>query len=136
MRVVEHVRFLAWMPQEELAGIYRLATVFAYPSLYEGFGLPPLEAMACGVPVVAADTASLPEVCGEAALYVDPLDVEAIAGGLLRVLQDEALRKDLAARGVVRAARFRAGDQAARVVAVYEQALEVGRRRARRGTAR
>jgi glycosyltransferase involved in cell wall biosynthesis len=123
LRIAEHVRFLAWMPKEELAAIYALATVFAYPSLYEGFGLPPLEAMACGVPVVVSDASSLPEVCGDAALFVDPSDVEKIARALATVLGDERICKDLARRGLERAERFRHHDQAGRVLAVYHQVL-------------
>jgi glycosyltransferase involved in cell wall biosynthesis len=124
LRLVEHVRFLGWLPGEELAAVLRLATVFAYPSLYEGFGLPPLEAMACGVPVVAGEVASLPEVCGDCAVWVDPLDEEAIARGLERALGDDELRADLARRGAERARRYRLRDQAAATLAVYRRALQ------------
>jgi glycosyltransferase involved in cell wall biosynthesis len=83
-----------------------LADAFAFPSLYEGFGLPPLEAMACGTPVVTSRISSLPEVVGDAALLVDPYDVEDIAAGLERVLGDEALRATLIARGRLRVKDF------------------------------
>ncbi|MEJ2209749.1 MAG: glycosyltransferase family 1 protein [Anaerolineae bacterium] len=92
---------------QQLPAIYRRAEALAYPSLYEGFGLPPLEAMACGTPVLAAGTTSLPEAVGDAAVVVDPASVEALAEGLERVLFDGGLRRDLRARGLARAARFR-----------------------------
>src|SRR5262249_41936470 len=100
-----------------------LASVFAYPSLYEGFGLPPLEAMASGVPVVASNTSALPEVLGDAALLVDPTDVEAIAEGLATALFDERARKDLVRRGEQRARATLDHDPAARVLDVYRTAL-------------
>jgi alpha-1,3-rhamnosyl/mannosyltransferase len=84
----------------------RTAAVFCFPSLYEGFGLPALEAAACGTAVLCASGSSLPEVMGEAAQFVDPQCPESIAKGLLRVLQDEGYRAELAARGPVRAAAF------------------------------
>jgi glycosyltransferase involved in cell wall biosynthesis len=77
-----------------------------YPSIFEGFGLPPLEAMACGTPVVTSNTSSLPEVVGEAGLMVDPLDAEALAGAMARVLGDEDLRARLAVRGPEQAVAF------------------------------
>src|SRR5262249_23927475 len=101
--------------------VYSLATLFAYPSLYEGFGLPVLEAMACGTPVVTSDAASLPEVSGDAALKVPPTDVDALTDALRRALEGPALRAALAARGVSRAGQF-SWDRCAR------QTLEVYRR--------
>jgi glycosyltransferase involved in cell wall biosynthesis len=91
---------------QDLPAIYNLARALAHPAWYEGFGLPPLEAMACGTPVVAANVYALPEVCGDAAELVDPYDVDAIARGLLRVLGDETHAAALAARGIARAAEF------------------------------
>ena len=85
----KHVRFLGFQPQETLAAFYRLARAFVFPSLYEGFGLPPLEAMACGTPVVTSNVSSLPEVAGGAALLVDPYDPDAIADGIMRAVNDE-----------------------------------------------
>jgi glycosyltransferase involved in cell wall biosynthesis len=93
------VRFFGFVPDQTLAALYRLASVFAFPSLYEGFGLPPLEAMACGTPVVTSRISSLPEVVGDAALLVDPYSIEDIAGGLQRALSDDELRAELSARG-------------------------------------
>lgn len=102
----KYVRFLGYLPEETLAVMYRLAGVFAFPSLYEGFGLPPLEAMASGTPVVVSNVSSLPEVVGDAALLVEPRDPQSIADGIRRVLCDQALRSDLRAKGLVRASQF------------------------------
>jgi glycosyltransferase involved in cell wall biosynthesis len=91
---------------ELIAPLYAGAMVFVFPSMYEGFGLPPLEAMASGVPVLAGNLSSLPEVIGDAGLIVDPCDTDAIAGGLLRILRDEGLRHSLKALGLDRAKLF------------------------------
>src|SRR6266540_2268577 len=91
----KNVRFLGFVPDETLAALYRLAAVFVFPSLYEGFGFPPLEAMAAGTPVVASNLSSLPEVLGDAALLVDPYDANALADAIRRVLVDDALRCEL-----------------------------------------
>jgi glycosyltransferase involved in cell wall biosynthesis len=104
--VRQDVRFFGFVPDHTLSALYRMASVFAFPSLYEGFGLPPLEAMACGTPVVTSKISSLPEVVGDAALLVDPYDVEDIANALVRVLDDETLRADLVARGRERVSHF------------------------------
>jgi len=97
--VRQDVRFFGFVPEKTLASLYRMASVFAFPSLYEGFGLPPLEAMACGTPVVTSRISSLPEVVGDAALLVDPYSVEDIASALERVLDDTDLQKSLVERG-------------------------------------
>jgi glycosyltransferase involved in cell wall biosynthesis len=102
----KHVRFLGYQPDDTLAVLYRLAEVFVFPSLYEGFGLPPLEAMACGTPVVTSNVSSLPEVTGDAAVLVDPYEVESIAEGMQRVLTDAALSAELRAKGIARAREF------------------------------
>jgi glycosyltransferase involved in cell wall biosynthesis len=94
------------VPDADLPALYRNATAFAYPSLYEGFGLPVLEAMIAGVPVLTSDTSSMPEVGGDAALYVSPRSVESIRAGLEQLLTDAALRERLAAAGPARAAQF------------------------------
>jgi alpha-1,3-rhamnosyl/mannosyltransferase len=91
---------------EDLPALYRGAALFAFPSLYEGFGLPVLEAMACGIPVVCSNTSSLPEVAGNAALLVDPLDVDGLSAALHRALEDRELRKRMVDRGLAQAARF------------------------------
>jgi glycosyltransferase involved in cell wall biosynthesis len=105
-RLRQDVRFFGFVPDRTLAALYRMAAVFAFPSLYEGFGLPPLEAMACGTPVVTSRLSSLPEVVGDAAVLVDPYSPEDIARGLEAVLDDPALAADLVARGLERARLF------------------------------
>jgi alpha-1,3-rhamnosyl/mannosyltransferase len=100
------VRFFGFVPESTLSALYRLASVFAFPSLYEGFGLPPLEAMATGTPVVTSRISSLPEVVGDAAVLVDPYSVEDIATGIERVLGDAALRAAMIERGHARVAQF------------------------------
>ena len=120
----KHVRFLGFQPQETLAAFYRLARAFVFPSLYEGFGLPALEAMACGAPVVTSNVSSLPEVAGGAALLVDPYDSEAIANGIVRAVTDDAMRADLIARGYERARSFSWTQSVRKIHDIY---MEVGR---------
>ena len=115
----KYVRFLGYMPDETLAVLYRLATVFVFPSLYEGFGLPPLEAMASGTPVVTSNVSSLPEVAGDAAVLVDPYDPVSIADGIRRVLTDSALRDALRTKGFQRAAEFSWEQSVRRVRHIY-----------------
>jgi glycosyltransferase involved in cell wall biosynthesis len=117
----KYVRFLGYLPEETLAVMYRLAGVFVFPSLYEGFGLPPLEAMASGTPVVTSNVSSLPEVAGDAAVLVDPYDPQAIADGIYRVLSDETLRRDLRKKGVARAGMFSWETSVRRVHKIYMQ---------------
>ncbi|MBI3845652.1 MAG: glycosyltransferase family 4 protein [Planctomycetes bacterium] len=100
------VRFLGYVGETDLVFLYRAAAALVYPSLYEGFGLPPLEAMAAGCPVIASNRASLPEVIGDAGIQVDPESVEAIADALVRMANDSGLREDLARRGRTRAEIF------------------------------
>ena len=116
----KYVRFLGYMPHETLAVMYRLAGVFVFPSLYEGFGLPPLEAMASGTPVVTSNVSSLPEVAADAAILVDPYDPSAIADGIERVLGDEGLRADLRRRGLARARQFSWEQSVRRVREIYD----------------
>jgi glycosyltransferase involved in cell wall biosynthesis len=122
----KYVRFLGYLPEETLAVMYRLAGVFVFPSLYEGFGLPPLEAMASGTPVVTSNVSSLPEVAGDAAVLVDPYDPSAIADGIHRVLTDEQLRRDLRHRGVARAGQFSWEQSVRRVRAIYDEVANGG----------
>jgi glycosyltransferase involved in cell wall biosynthesis len=117
----KHVRFLGYLPEETLAVMYRLAGVFVFPSLYEGFGLPPLEAMASGTPVVTSNVSSLPEVAADAAVLVDPHDPHAIAEGIYRLLTDERLRRDLRVKGLARARQFSWEDSVRRVHAIYQE---------------
>jgi glycosyltransferase involved in cell wall biosynthesis len=121
--VAGDVRFLGWLSGEELEGLWALAEAFVFPSLYEGFGLPVLEAMARGVPIACSNTSSLPEVAGEAALLFDPRDEAAIAGALLRLLDDAVLREQLCARGLARAGEFTWQHTARLTLASYCRAL-------------
>jgi glycosyltransferase involved in cell wall biosynthesis len=123
MAVEPDVRFLGWVSDEDLEGLYALASVMAFPSLYEGFGLPPLEAMARGVPVVCSGRGALAEVVGDAALLVDPESVDAIASGLLRVLSDDSERKRLAAAGRRRVPEYSWDRSARMTVITYRSAL-------------
>lgn len=120
-RLHQHVRFLGFVPDETLAALYRLASVFVFPSLYEGFGLPPLEAMALGTPVVTSNVSSLPEVVGDAALLIDPMDPHAIATAMARLLTDATLRDDLIDRGFKRVQDFSWARSAARTREVYAE---------------
>jgi glycosyltransferase involved in cell wall biosynthesis len=110
--VADRLVFLGDVPDERLPALYRGAAAFVFPSRHEGFGLPPLEAMACGTPVVSSLATSLAEVVGDAAVAVDPLDVDSIAAGIERIVGDEQLRRELRARGLARAARFSWDDTA------------------------
>ena len=101
-----HVRFLGYQPTATLAALYHLADVFVFPSLYEGFGLSPLEALACGTPVVSSNVSSLPEVLGDAAILTDPYAPESIADGIARALDDAPLRAELRRKGLARAEAF------------------------------
>ena len=101
-----NVRFLGYIAQDDLVGLYNLADVFVYPSLYEGFGFPPLEAMACGCPVVTSNVSSLPEVVGNAGLLVNCQDSEALAQNIFHVITDEDCRRRLIQRGVERVQHF------------------------------
>jgi glycosyltransferase involved in cell wall biosynthesis len=120
----KYVRFLGYLPEETLAVMYRLAGVFVFPSIYEGFGLPPLEAMASGTPVVTSNVSSLPEVAGDAAILVDPYRPEAIADGIERVLCDETLRRDLRAKGLARARQFSWEASVRRVREIYGEVAQ------------
>jgi glycosyltransferase involved in cell wall biosynthesis len=121
----KYVRFLGYLPEETLAVMYRLAGVFVFPSLYEGFGLPPLEAMASGTPVVTSNVSSLPEVAGDAALLVDPYDPAAIADGIYRVITDAPLRRTLRQKGLARANQFSWEESVRRVRAIYGEVCNV-----------
>ncbi|WP_310441886.1 glycosyltransferase family 1 protein [Sulfurimonas sp.] len=118
----EYIRYLGYITDTELAHIYNLATIFIYPSLYEGFGLPPLEAMACGTPVIVSNVASLPEVCADAALYIEPMDLQDIKDKILTLLGDEKLREELSKKSKAQAALFsweKAAQEHFRVIEEY-----------------
>jgi glycosyltransferase involved in cell wall biosynthesis len=115
------VRFLGRVPRADLPGLYGGAEAFAFPTLYEGFGLPVLEAMACGCPVVASDRTAVPEVAGDSALLADPTDPGAFADALLQVLRDESVTRSLTEKGLARAAGFAWTETARGTVDVYEE---------------
>ena len=121
----KYVRFLGYLPEGTLAAMYRLASVFVFPSLYEGFGLPPLEAMASGTPVVTSNVSSLPEVTGDAAVLVDPYDPAAIADGIARVLTDDDLAAQMRVRGLARAHEFSWETSIRRVREIYGEVLNL-----------
>jgi len=121
--LAKDVFFMDYIPEEDLPSIYNLADLFVYPSLYEGFGLPPLEAMACGTPVVTSNTSSLPEVVGDAGIMVDPMDVDALADSMHQVLTDEALQMKLKAKGISQAKEFSWEKTAQKTWKIYEQVL-------------
>jgi glycosyltransferase involved in cell wall biosynthesis len=121
-RVRDAVSFTGVLTDRELAACYRGAVALAFPSLYEGFGLPIIEAMACGVPVLTSNVTAMPEVAGDAALLVDPTSTEAIAQALDRLAGDSALRSTLSARGLARASRFSWDAVVRRIRQVLEQA--------------
>jgi glycosyltransferase involved in cell wall biosynthesis len=115
------VIFPGFIPDADLPAVYAGSQALAFPSEFEGFGLPVLEAMACGTPVVCSNTSSLPEVAGDAALLVDPLDVDALTDALRRVLSDPALATELRDRGLAQAARFSWARAAQETLAVYRR---------------
>ena len=118
-----HMCIIETAQDEDLPALYAAADLFVYPSLYEGFGLPVLEAMACGTPVVTSNRSALPEVAGDAALLVDPADDRALAESMARALADAALRNSMAERGLARARTFSWRRCARETLAVYEEAL-------------
>ena len=121
--LVDAVRFPGFVPDDDLPLWYSSAAVFAFPSRYEGFGLPLLEAMACGAPVVSSNASSLPEVVGDAGLMVDPSDVEGLCSALRRLLDDEPLRQAISVAGRARAQIFSWRRTAAETVQVYREVL-------------
>jgi len=117
------VIFPGFVPDDDLPAVYAGAQALAFPSEFEGFGLPVLEAMACGTPVICSSTSSLPEVAGDAALLIDPLDVDALTDTLRRVLNDPALAADLRGRGLTQADRFSWTRAAEETLAVYRKVM-------------
>ncbi len=117
------IRFTGYVPDEDLPGLYSLATLFVFPSLYEGFGLPPIEAMACGAPVLTSNRGSLPEICADAAHLVDPEDEQALADSLLALLGDADWRAELSRRGQAHARTFSWERAARETAAIYRRVL-------------
>lgn len=127
--LADRVAVLGYLPESDLPGLYNHATALVYPSLYEGFGLPVVEAMACGTPVLTSNGSSLSEVAGDAALLVDPLSEDALADALVRLARDASLRTELRARGLARSATFSWERTARETIEVYREVAEDARRR-------
>jgi glycosyltransferase involved in cell wall biosynthesis len=128
--VADRVRQLGAVPHADMAALYNCAEALVYPSWYEGFGLPPLEAMACGTPVIASRAASLPEVVGDAGILVDPSDVPGLADAMCRIVRDKALREDLIRRGLARAEMYSWEKCARETFTVYRRVYEQTKRHA------
>jgi glycosyltransferase involved in cell wall biosynthesis len=126
LRLEDRVLFPGWIDHGDLPAVYSLAELFAFPSLYEGFGIPLIEAMACGCPIVTADTCAPPEVLDGSGCLVDPLDVEAIAAGMKKVLLDPQLRAGMIARGLERSKAFSWERCARQVLAVFDSLAPSG----------
>ncbi|MFQ5645555.1 MAG: glycosyltransferase family 4 protein [bacterium] len=123
-KVMKEVKLLKLADQPELIRYYNAAALLVFPSLYEGFGLPPLEAMACGTPVVASNTSSIPEVVGGDAVLIEPAETDSISSGIERVLTDTSLRKKLRAAGLKRAHRFSWEETARQTFQVYQRIID------------
>lgn len=123
--LTDRVHFPGYIADADLPALYSAATLFIYPSLYEGFGLPALEAMACGTPVIASNQSSLPEVVGNAGLLVDPRDVGAIAASMTHLLEDANRRQELSALGLQQAARFTWPEMGAKLLNLYKKVCNV-----------
>ncbi|MCX6075089.1 MAG: glycosyltransferase family 1 protein [Campylobacterales bacterium] len=117
----EDIKFTGYVSDEELVELYNRASLFIYPSFYEGFGIPPLEAQSCGCPVIASNVASLPEVCGDSVVYCNPYSVEDIAEKIKMVLEDEALQNELRVKGFENIKRFSWEESAKKIVDVIER---------------
>lgn len=126
-RWAKDVILTGYVSDEDLPKLYRQATAFVYPSLFEGFGLPPVEAMACGTPVVTSNVSSLPEVTGEAALLIDPLDQSAIELALLQITGDQGLRARLREQGIEQAKKFTWRAAAEKTLQLYRESYKAGR---------
>lgn len=121
LKIDESVSFLGYIPRKDLPALYSGAELFVYPSIYEGFGLPVLEAMACGTPVITSNVSSLPEVAGDAALLIDPNNVEELASAIEKLLSDSELRSELMNKGLERAKLFSWERTARETLAVYQE---------------
>ncbi len=121
LNLEKKVRFLGRVTDHELVTLYSSADIFAFPSFFEGFGIPPIEAMACGAPVITSNTSSLPEVAGDAALLIDPYNIDELAEAITRLVQDEGLREELRQKGYQRVQQFRWEVSASKMLAIYQR---------------
>jgi glycosyltransferase involved in cell wall biosynthesis len=122
--LADQVVLVGYVPDDDLPTLYRNATVFVYPSLYEGFGLPPLEAMACGTPVITSNVSSIPEVVGDAGILIDPYNTTEIARAIASVLNNEELRESLRTSGLVRSRLFNWDKTARETLKLYQEVIE------------
>jgi glycosyltransferase involved in cell wall biosynthesis len=118
-----NIVYLGYLSEQELAWLYNLASVFIYPSFYEGFGLPPLEAMSCGTPVIVSRVSAIPEICGEAAYYVDPMEMNSISEGIYTVATNDQLRNDLSKKGIKQAEQYSWDKSAQEHLKVFKEVL-------------
>lgn len=124
LNLQKDVLFTGYIPEEDMPALYNAATLFVYPSLYEGFGLPPLEAMACGTPVITSNTSSLPEVVGDAGIMIDPYDVDALAKAMYDMLTNDGLRENFVREGLKRARMFSWEKCAIETLKVYREVYD------------
>ncbi len=120
LKLQKKVRFLGRVSDFELVTLYSMADIFAFPSFFEGFGIPPIEAMACGAPVITSNTSSLPEVVGDAALLVDPHNIDELATAIMHLLKDEQLREELRQKGYQRVQHYTWEASAQKLLAIYQ----------------
>ena len=125
LQVTESVILTGYVPENDLPALYSGALCFVYPSYFEGFGLPPLEAMKCGAPVITGNRTSLPEVVGDAGLLVDPFDVDALGAAINRLISNSELRAELTTKGLERAKLFDWRETARQTLAVYQEAVGI-----------
>ena len=118
-RGIRNITFAGFVDDRELNSLYRFATCYVFPSLYEGFGLPPLEAMTRGLPILSSSRGSLPEILGEAALYFDPHDVESLKKRLTEILDSKVLREELSLRGYAQVSQYSFERMAKETLKIY-----------------
>ena len=121
LKLEKKVRFLGRVSDLELVTLYSLADVFAFPSIVEGFGVPPLEAMACGAPIITSNTSSLPEVVGDAALLIDPHNSGELSGAITRILENKQLQEELRQKGYERVKEYTWSASAHKMLSVYQK---------------